>query len=146
DDAAAGSSHADRQAVVPDATASGQRKQRRSNERQTSDARHGSPSIGSSAPGAPNFSDTGVRPKRPGRADAGRHEPSPTRAAPRVVESGSASIELIAGAPILPSTRGGTLMSIKGSVRAKYLGGDEPALKGYYPAWLDNMADDAILE
>jgi hypothetical protein len=37
-------------------------------------------------------------------------------------------------------------MSIKGNVRAKYLGSDEPSLAGYYPAWLDKMAEDAILE
>jgi len=37
-------------------------------------------------------------------------------------------------------------MSIKGSVLATYLGSDAPALKDYYPAWLDNLADDVTLE
>jgi hypothetical protein len=37
-------------------------------------------------------------------------------------------------------------MSIKGDVRAEYLGSGDPALKDYYPAWLDNMADDATVE
>jgi hypothetical protein len=37
-------------------------------------------------------------------------------------------------------------MSTKGDARAAYLGWGPPALKGYYPAWLDAMADDAILE
>ena len=37
-------------------------------------------------------------------------------------------------------------MSIKGNVRATYLGSGGPALTGYYPAWLDNLADDATVE
>ena len=37
-------------------------------------------------------------------------------------------------------------MSIKANVPALYLGSDAPALKDYYPAWLDNLADDATLE
>jgi len=37
-------------------------------------------------------------------------------------------------------------MSAKGDVQAQYLGSGDPALKNYYPAWLDNMADDATLE
>ncbi len=37
-------------------------------------------------------------------------------------------------------------MSIKGNVPVTYLGRGSPALVGYYPAWVDNMADDAILE
>ena len=37
-------------------------------------------------------------------------------------------------------------MSTKGDVLAQYLGSGDPALKDYYPAWLDNMADDATLE
>ena len=37
-------------------------------------------------------------------------------------------------------------MSAKGDVLAQYLGSGDPALKNYYPAWLDNMADDATLE
>jgi hypothetical protein len=37
-------------------------------------------------------------------------------------------------------------LSIKGNVLAEYLGSGDPALKDYYPAWLDNMADDATVE
>ena len=37
-------------------------------------------------------------------------------------------------------------MSIKGDVLAQYLGHGDPALADYYPAWLDNMADDATVE
>ena len=37
-------------------------------------------------------------------------------------------------------------MSIEGNVLAQYLGSGDPALKDYYPAWLDNMADDATVE
>jgi hypothetical protein len=37
-------------------------------------------------------------------------------------------------------------MSTKSDVRAQYLGSGDPALKNYYPAWLDNMADDATVE
>ena len=37
-------------------------------------------------------------------------------------------------------------MSTKGDVPAQYLGHGDPALKNYYPAWLDNMADDVTLE
>ena len=37
-------------------------------------------------------------------------------------------------------------MSIKGNVLAQYLGSGDPALKDYYPAWLNNMADDATVE
>ena len=37
-------------------------------------------------------------------------------------------------------------MSIEGEVRAQYLGSGDPALKDYYPAWLENMADDATVE
>jgi hypothetical protein len=37
-------------------------------------------------------------------------------------------------------------MSIKGNVVATYLGRGDPALAGYYPAWLDNLADDVTLE
>src|SRR3982074_3552976 len=43
-------------------------------------------------------------------------------------------------------TREGLLMSTKGNVLAQYLGSGDPALKNYYPAWLDNMADDATVE
>ena len=37
-------------------------------------------------------------------------------------------------------------MTIKGNVLAQYLGSGDPALKDYYPAWVDNMADDATVE
>ena len=37
-------------------------------------------------------------------------------------------------------------MSIKDNVVAQYLGSGDPALKDYYPAWLDNIADDATVE
>jgi hypothetical protein len=37
-------------------------------------------------------------------------------------------------------------MSIKNNAPAQYLGNGDPALKDYYPAWLDNMADDATVE
>ena len=37
-------------------------------------------------------------------------------------------------------------MSIKGDIIAQYLGHGDPALADYYPAWLDNMADDATVE
>jgi len=43
-------------------------------------------------------------------------------------------------------TREDLLMSTKGNVLAQYLGSGDPALKNYYPAWLDNMADDATVE
>jgi hypothetical protein len=37
-------------------------------------------------------------------------------------------------------------MTIEGRARASYLGWGAPALKGYYPAWLDKLADDVTLE
>ena len=37
-------------------------------------------------------------------------------------------------------------MSIKGNVLPEYLGSGDPALKDYYPPWLENMADDATVE
>jgi hypothetical protein len=37
-------------------------------------------------------------------------------------------------------------MSIKGVATAQYLGRGDPALAGYHPTWLNNMADDAPLE
>src|SRR5258705_13087617 len=37
-------------------------------------------------------------------------------------------------------------MSIKANALPQYLGSGDPALKDYYPAWLDNMADDATVE
>src|SRR5258705_8017227 len=38
------------------------------------------------------------------------------------------------------------LMSIKGNVLPQYLISGDPTLRDYYPAWLDNMADDATVE
>ena len=37
-------------------------------------------------------------------------------------------------------------MSITGNALPQYLGTGDPALKGYYPAWVKNMADDATVE
>ena len=37
-------------------------------------------------------------------------------------------------------------MSTKGDVLAQYLASGDSALKDYYPAWLDNLADDATVE
>jgi hypothetical protein len=37
-------------------------------------------------------------------------------------------------------------MSTNGNVSAQYLAGGDPALKDYYPAWVNNMADDATVE
>lgn len=37
-------------------------------------------------------------------------------------------------------------MSIKGNVLPQYLGSGDPALKDYYPAWVNNMADEATVE
>ena len=37
-------------------------------------------------------------------------------------------------------------MSTKGNVLPQYLGSGDPALKDYYPAWVNNMADDATVE
>ena len=37
-------------------------------------------------------------------------------------------------------------MSTKGNVPAQYLSSGDPALKDYYPAWVNNMADDATVE
>jgi hypothetical protein len=37
-------------------------------------------------------------------------------------------------------------MSINDHVPTAYSGGGDPALAGYYPAWLDNLADDVTLE
>jgi hypothetical protein len=37
-------------------------------------------------------------------------------------------------------------MSTTGNVLPRYLASGDPALKDYYPAWLDNMADDATVE
>src|SRR6266404_5917771 len=43
-------------------------------------------------------------------------------------------------------TREELLMSAKGNVLAQYLGSGDPALKNYYSAWVNNMADDATVE
>ena len=43
-------------------------------------------------------------------------------------------------------TREDLLMSTKGNVLAQYLGSGDPALKDYFPAWVNNMADDATVE
>jgi len=37
-------------------------------------------------------------------------------------------------------------MSIKSNLLPQYLATGDPALKNYYPAWLDNMAADATVE
>ena len=37
-------------------------------------------------------------------------------------------------------------MSTKGNVLPQYLGSGDPTLKDYYPAWVNNMADDATVE
>jgi hypothetical protein len=37
-------------------------------------------------------------------------------------------------------------MSTQGDARATYVGSGDPALRNYYPAWLDDMADDATLD
>ena len=37
-------------------------------------------------------------------------------------------------------------MSMIDDVRAEYMGGGDPALASYYPAWLKNIADDATVE
>ena len=37
-------------------------------------------------------------------------------------------------------------MPSKNEVLPQYLGSGDPALKNYYPAWVDKMADDATVE
>jgi len=37
-------------------------------------------------------------------------------------------------------------MSTTDNVRPQYLGSGDPALKDYYPAWVNNIADDATVE
>ena len=37
-------------------------------------------------------------------------------------------------------------MPTKGNMTAQYLAHGDPALKGYYPAWVNNLADDATVE
>ena len=44
------------------------------------------------------------------------------------------------------TTREDLPMSTKESVLAQYLGSGDPALKDYFPAWVNNMADDATVE
>jgi hypothetical protein len=43
-------------------------------------------------------------------------------------------------------TREDLLMSTTDNVLPQYLGAGDPALKGYYPAWLNNIANDATVE
>ena len=43
-------------------------------------------------------------------------------------------------------TREDLLMSSTGNVLPQYLASGDPALKDYYPAWVNNMADDATVE
>ena len=43
-------------------------------------------------------------------------------------------------------TREDLLISTKGTVQPQYLGHGDPALKNYYPAWVNNLADDATVE
>ena len=43
-------------------------------------------------------------------------------------------------------TREDLLMSTKESVLPQYLGSGDPALKDYFPAWVNNMAEDATVE
>jgi len=37
-------------------------------------------------------------------------------------------------------------MSTTDNISAQYLASGDPALKDYYPAWVNNMADDATVE
>ena len=37
-------------------------------------------------------------------------------------------------------------MSIKSNARPQYLGSGDPALTDYYPAWVNNIAEDATVE
>jgi hypothetical protein len=46
----------------------------------------------------------------------------------------------------LEPTEEDLLMSINRNAPAEYLGAGDPALKHYYPVWLDNMADNATVE
>ena len=43
-------------------------------------------------------------------------------------------------------TREDLLMSTIGNVLPQYLGSGDPALKDYFPAWVNNVADDATVE
>src|ERR1043166_4983106 len=46
----------------------------------------------------------------------------------------------------LHGTREDPVMSTKGNTTAQYLAHGDPARKGYYPAWVTNLADDATVE
>jgi hypothetical protein len=43
-------------------------------------------------------------------------------------------------------TREDLLVSTKSNALPQYLGSDDPALRDYYPAWVNNIADDATVE
>jgi hypothetical protein len=43
-------------------------------------------------------------------------------------------------------TKEDLFMSITGNALPQYLGSGDPSLKDYYPAWVNNMADDATVE
>jgi hypothetical protein len=43
-------------------------------------------------------------------------------------------------------TREDLLMSTRSNALPQYLGSGDPALKDYYPAWVNNIADDATVE
>ena len=43
-------------------------------------------------------------------------------------------------------TSDGLLLSTKSTALPQYLGSGDPALKDYYPAWVNNIADDATVE
>jgi len=43
-------------------------------------------------------------------------------------------------------TREDLLMSTKSNALPQYVGSGDPALKDYYPAWVNNIADDATVE
>src|SRR6476620_12376281 len=44
------------------------------------------------------------------------------------------------------STKKDLPMSISSDLIPQYLGSGDPALKNYYPAWVNNIADDATVE
>ena len=46
----------------------------------------------------------------------------------------------------MSSTREDLLMSATSNALPQYLGSGDPALKDYYPAWVNNIADDATVE
>src|SRR5258706_4568541 len=47
---------------------------------------------------------------------------------------------------VMIPTREDLLISTKGNVLPQFLGSGDPALENYYPAWVNNMADDATVE